>query len=79
MTPARISRGAIIAAGSLVLKDIPPYAICAGIPAKVIKYRFTADEIYEHESILIKRGLMLVQDRTILRDNNYKFFCAKSS
>jgi acetyltransferase-like isoleucine patch superfamily enzyme len=70
MTPARISRGAIIAAGSVVLKDIPPYAICAGIPAKVIKYRFTADEIYEHESILIKRGLMLVQDRTILRDNN---------
>lgn len=34
-----IGEGAIIAAGSVVAKDIPPYAIAGGNPAKVIKYR----------------------------------------
>ncbi len=40
-----IGDGAIIAAGSLVTKDVPPYAIIGGIPAKVIKYRFKIAEI----------------------------------
>ena len=34
-----IGEGAIVAAGSVVCKDIPPYAIAGGNPAKVIKYR----------------------------------------
>lgn len=34
-----IGEGAVIAAGSVVTKDIPPYSICAGVPAKVIKMR----------------------------------------
>ena len=33
-------------------KYIPPYAIVAGVPAKVLKYRFTPEQIIEHESIL---------------------------
>ena len=36
--------GGVIAAGSVVTKDVPPYAVVAGVPAKVIKYRFS-DEI----------------------------------
>ena len=35
----RIGRGSIVAAGSIVNKDVPPYSIVAGIPAKVIKKR----------------------------------------
>lgn len=35
-----IGNGAVIAANSLVNKDVPPYAIVAGSPAKIIKYRF---------------------------------------
>ena len=34
-----ISKGAVIAAGSVVTKDVPPYAIVGGIPAKIIGYR----------------------------------------
>lgn len=40
-----IGDGAIIGAKSLVTHDIPPYAIAVGTPAKVIKYRFTPEQI----------------------------------
>ena len=35
----RIEKGAVIGAGAVVTKDIPPYAICAGNPARVIRFR----------------------------------------
>lgn len=47
-----ISRGSVIAAGSVVNKSCPPYSIIGGIPAKIIKYRFSIDEIIEHEKEL---------------------------
>jgi maltose O-acetyltransferase len=34
-----IHKGAIIGAGAVVTKDVPPYAICVGNPARVVKYR----------------------------------------
>jgi len=40
-----IGDGAIVGANSVVTTDIPPYAIYAGAPAKLIRYRFTPDEI----------------------------------
>jgi len=40
-----IGNGAIIGAGSVLTKDIPPYAIAAGNPAKIIKYRYEPSEI----------------------------------
>ena len=45
----KIGQGAIIAAGSVVVKDIPDYAIAGGNPAKVIKYRDIEhfDKLYE--------------------------------
>lgn len=36
-----IGQGAVVAAGAVVSKDVPPYAIVGGIPAKVIRYRFS--------------------------------------
>lgn len=41
-----IGNGAVVSANSTVTRDIPPYAIAAGSPAKVIKYRFS-DEIID--------------------------------
>ena len=40
-----IGDGAVIAAGAVVTKDVPPYAIVAGCPAKIQKYRFSEDTI----------------------------------
>lgn len=40
MSGVEIGDGAVIAAGAIVTKDIPAYAIVGGIPAKIIKYRF---------------------------------------
>lgn len=40
-----IGDGAIVAAGSVVTKDVPPYAVVGGVPAKIIKYRFSEKDI----------------------------------
>ena len=45
LSGVRVGTGAIVGAGSVVTKDVPPYAICVGVPAKIIRYRFTQDII----------------------------------
>ncbi|HEX2853354.1 MAG TPA: DapH/DapD/GlmU-related protein [Opitutaceae bacterium] len=40
-----IGDGAIVAAGSVVIKDVPPYAIVGGVPAKLIRMRFSEDHV----------------------------------
>ena len=40
-----IGDGAIVASGAVVINDVPPYAIVGGNPAKVIRYRFTPEQI----------------------------------
>ena len=47
-----IGEGAIVAAGAVVTKNVPNYSIVAGNPAKVIKRRFTEEEIAAHKKIL---------------------------
>ena len=62
LSPVRIGRGSIIAAGSIVTRDIEPYSIVAGVPAKLIKKRFTPEQILEHERILVSQGEMKEKD-----------------
>jgi serine acetyltransferase len=42
-----IGNGAVVGAGSVVAKDVPPFAVVGGNPAKIIKYRFSQDIIDE--------------------------------
>lgn len=47
-----IGHGSVVAAGAVVTKSFPPYSIIGGIPAKLLKMRFTEAEIKEHERML---------------------------
>lgn len=41
----KIGNGVRAAAGAVITKDVPDYAVVAGVPARIIKYRFTAEQI----------------------------------
>ena len=52
LSGVHIGRGAIVAAGAVVTKSMPPYCICGGVPAKVLKFKWTIGQVLEHESKL---------------------------
>lgn len=49
---AHLGRSSVIAAGAVVNSDIPPYCIAGGVPAKPIKFKWTIEQILEHEAAL---------------------------
>lgn len=51
MNGVKIGDGATIGAGAVVTKDVPPYAIVGGVPAKVIKYKYSPEVIDRLEEI----------------------------
>ena len=52
MAGVKIGRGAIVATGSVVTKDVLPYTVVGGVPAKLIRYRFTPEEQQRHNESL---------------------------
>lgn len=62
----KIGRGSIVASGSVVTKDVFPYSIVGGVPAKLIKFKWNKNEILFHEQ-------QLFSDRTdFINEMNYE-------
>lgn len=57
-----IGRGATIAAGAIVNRDVPPYCIAGGVPAKVIKRYWSVGQILEHELNLYPEGERMTRE-----------------
>lgn len=66
-----IGRGAIIGAGAVVRKSVPPYAIVIGNPAQIVRFRFTPEEIVDHERVLYDEKERLNKD---LLEYNFKSY-----
>lgn len=61
LSKAKIGRGCVIGAGSVVNKCFPPYSVVAGVPAKIIGIRFSLDQILQHEKLLYKEEERLAE------------------
>lgn len=71
LSGVRIGRGGIVGASSVVRKSTPPYAIVAGNPSKVIGFRFSPEEIIEHEKVLYPKDKRLPVDMLTRNYNKY--------
>lgn len=69
MSGVTIGQGAVIASGAIVTKDVPPYAIVGGVPAKVLKYRFDEKII---ESLMRIDYSMLTEE--MIKDHIYDLY-----
>ena len=68
-----IGRGAVIGAGSIVTKEVPPYAVVVGSPARIIATKFTIEQIITHETILYPQEERMTKDELIeLFDRYYQ-------
>ncbi len=71
MSKCEIGRGAIIGAGSVVTKKIPPYAVAVGSPAKIIATRFSVKQIIEHEKILYPKEERFTEEELNILFNSH--------
>lgn len=70
LSGVHIGQGAVIGAGAVVTGDIPPYAVAAGVPAKVIKYRFdekTAAKMTEFDFSKVDKKFLKQNRKNIYR------------
>ena len=66
LSHCKIGRGAVVAAGAVVSKPVPPYAVVAGVPAKIIATRFTMEQILAHEAMLYPVDERMTRERLVM-------------
>lgn len=67
-----VGRGCVIGSGAVVRKSTPPYSVLIGNPAKIVGFKFTPEEIIEHEKMLYPESERLEFD--ILENNYNKYY-----
>ena len=67
-----IGRGSEVGAGSVVRGNVPPYSVVIGNPCKVVGFRFTPEEIIEHEKVQYEESERLPLE--LLQKNYEKYF-----
>lgn len=75
LTGVHIGRGCIIGAGAVCRSDIPPYSVVMGNPAKIIRFKFTPNEILEHEKILYSEEERIPIE--LLNENYNKYYLSR--
>jgi acetyltransferase-like isoleucine patch superfamily enzyme len=58
-----IGRGSIVAAGAVVVKDVPAYAVVGGVPARVLKWRWSLEETLRHDAKLYPPERRLMSEK----------------
>lgn len=74
LSGVHIGQGAVISACAVVTKDIPPYAIAGGVPARIISYRFSEDIIKR----LLKKDIGQLND-TLIKKHIDELYCSLNS
>lgn len=75
LSGVHLFRGVTVGSGSVVRHSIPPYAIVTGNPAKIVGFRFTPEEIIEHEKALYPEEERLPLE--LLEKNYNKYYLSK--
>ncbi len=71
----KIGRGSVVGAGSVVTKDVLPYSVVAGVPAKIIAVKFREEDVLLHEQVLYSADERMTQEQIHeLFIENYKGF-----
>ncbi len=62
LSKCKLGRGSVVAAGSVVTKEFPPYAVIAGVPAKIIGVKFSKEDILKHERAIYSESERLSEE-----------------
>ena len=73
LSGAKVGRGAIVGAGCVVRKEIPPYAVVVGNPARIVKFKYSIDDIIRHEEALYSPKERITRETL---EENYNLFLA---